>query len=216
MSEMTMPTTTAASADRTRPAGRAAAAPGLERWGARAAVAAPILAIFSIAVGAPLYTDDLGDVAGSGRFAIAAASALAVLLALVLALVAAHLVQRQRVGRLGHGGFLIALAGTVLAAGGAWDSLFTVPYLSDAAPAVLDADTSGSLLAGYVISYLVLVVGWALFAIATLRARALPRGASVVMLVGALLAILPAPTPLRLLVLSVGVALAGRAMLRRS
>ncbi len=153
---------------------------------------------------------------GSGRFAIAAASALAVLLALVLALVAAHLVQGQRIGRLGHAGFLIALAGTVLAAGGAWDSLFTVPYLSEAAPDVLDTNTSGSLLAGYVISYLVLVAGWALFAIGTLRARALPRSASVVMLAGALLAILPAPTPLRLLVLSVGVALAGRAMLRRS
>jgi hypothetical protein len=188
--------------------------PALSTWGARAAVAAPILAVFSAVAGAPLYTDDLSDAAGTARFTITAASALATLLALGLALVAMYLVQAFRLGRVGHTGFLLALAGTVLAAGGAWDSLFTVPYLATEAPAVLDASTSGSLLAGYVISYLVLVAGWATFALASLRARVLPRAAAIVLLIGAVLAILPAPTPLRILVLSVGAALAGRGMLR--
>ena len=101
-----------------------------------------------------------------------------------------------------------------MAAGGAWDSLFTLPYLADEAPAVLDKDTGGSLLAGFVISYLVMVVGWATFATATLRAKVAPRGAAITMLVGSIIAILPAPTPLRLLVLSIGAALVGRAALR--
>ena len=187
---------------------------GLVGWGARAGVAAPILALFGVIVGAPLYADDLSDAAATGRFPIAAAAALAALLALGLGLVAVYLAQQDRLGALGRTGFLVALAGTALAAGGAWDSLFTVPYLAEQAPAVLDRPTSGSLLAGYLVSYLVLVAGWALFSVATLRARVLPRAASIVMLAGALLAVLPMPTPLRVLVLAVGVALAGRALLR--
>ena len=187
---------------------------GLPDWGARAAVAAPVLALLGVAVGAPLYADDLSDAAGTGRFAVSSAVSLAAILALGLALVALHLVQAGRHGAAGRIAFLVALAGTALAAGGAWDSLFTVPYLADEAPAVLDADTSGSLLAGYVISYLVLVAGWAAFAVATLRAGVLPRAAAFVMLGGAVLAILPAPTALRILPLAIGAALAGRAVLR--
>ena len=37
----------------------------------------------------------------------------------------------------------------MLAAGGAWDSLFAVPYVADKAPAILDDPTGGSLLAGF-------------------------------------------------------------------
>ena len=36
---------------------------GLPDWGPRAAVAAPLLAVFGVAVGAPLYADDLSDAA---------------------------------------------------------------------------------------------------------------------------------------------------------
>jgi len=180
--------------------------PHLVRWGTRAAVAAPVLSAFSIVVGIPVITEELREVAGSPRWVLVTASALALLLLLGLALLALYLVQEHRLGALGHAGALVALAGTVLAAGGAWDSVFTVPYLAEVAPGVLDRGTSGPLLAGYVGSYLVFVVGWAAFAVATLRARVLPRGASIALLAGALLAILPAPTALRTLVLTVAVA----------
>lgn len=180
--------------------------PHLVRWGTRAAVAAPVLAAFSIAAGIPVFTDELRDVAGSPRWVLVTGSALVLLLLLGLALIALYLLQEHRLGALGHAGVLLALTGTVLAAGGAWDSVFTVPYLADVAPGVLDRATSGSLLAGYVASYLVFVIGWAAFAVATLRAGVLARGASIALLVGAVLAILPAPTALRTLVLSVAVA----------
>jgi len=62
-------------------------------------------------------------------------------------------------------------------------------------------------LAGYVSSYLVFALGWGAFAVATLRARVLPRGAAITLLAGAVLAILPAPTAIRVLVLCVAVAL---------
>ena len=176
----------------------------------RAAVAAPLLAVFAIGVGAPLYADDLSEAAATGRFALAAVASLAVLVLLAIALVALHARQRSASGRLGRAGFLLALAGTVMAAGGAWDSAFAVPYLADEAPAVLDAGAAGSLLAGYLISYLALAVGWALFAVATLRARVLSRAGAIVMLVGAVFAILPMPTAIRVLPLAIGAALVTR------
>ena len=185
---------------------RERAAGTLERWGARAAVAAPVLAVFAIALGIPIFADDMREVAGSPRWVVVTATTLAVLMLLGLALLALHRQHERRFGRLGHASALLALAGTVLAAGGAWDSVFTVPYLAEVAPAVLDRSTSGALLAGYVGSYLVFVAGWAAFAVATLRARLLPRGASIAMLAGAILAFVPAPTPIRVLVLAIAVA----------
>ena len=92
--------------------------------------------------------------------------------------------------------------------------MFTVPYLAEHAPGVLERSTDGSLLAGYVGSYAVFVLGWLTFAVATLRAGVLPRGASITLLVGAVLAFLPAPTSLRVLVLAIACALLSRAVLR--
>src|SRR5687768_13755547 len=69
-------------------AGRAAGPVGFMRLGARAAVAAPLVAVFSVAVGAPIYVDDLADAAGGTRFALATATSLAVLGLLLIALVA--------------------------------------------------------------------------------------------------------------------------------
>jgi hypothetical protein len=179
-------------------------------WGARAAVAAPVVAVFGFVVGLPTYTDDLSEVAGSARWVLATTTALAALLLLALGLLGLYVRQAHAFGTLGHAGAVLALLGTILAAGGAWDSVFTVPYLAEHAPAVLDRATDGSLLAGYVSSYLVFALGWGAFAVATLRARVLPRGASITLLVGAVLAILPAPTSLRVLVLAIACALLSR------
>lgn len=179
-------------------------------WGTRAAVAAPLVGVFAIGVGAPLYADDLSDAAATGRFELAAIASLAVLVLLAHALVTLHARQRAGFGRFGHAGFVTALTGTVLAAGGAWDSAFAVPHLATEAPGVLDAGAAGSLLTGYLISYLALAVGWTLFAVATLRAHVLSRAGSIVMLVGAVFAILPSPTAIRVLPLAIGAALATR------
>ena len=132
----------------------------------------------------------------------------------MLALVGFYLHGERRLGAIGHVGFVLALVGTVLAAGGAWDSLFAVPYLDDEVPAILAEPTGGSLLAGFVVSYLVLVIGWVLFASSVLRARLASRGAAIFLIVASMAAILPAPTALRLLPLAIGAALVGRATLR--
>jgi hypothetical protein len=184
--------------------------PRFVSWGARAAMASPFVALFGVAVGASIYAEDVSQVAGSARFTVATVTALAALLLLGAGLVGLYLRQQHALGRFGTGAFALALVGTMLAAGGAWDQVFTVPYLANEAPAVLDAGTSGSLLAGFFLSFSLLALGWALFAIATRRAGILPRGASTVLLVGAVLAFLPAPTALRLLVLTIGAALLSR------
>lgn len=188
----------------------------LVTWGARAALASPFVAVFGVAVGASIYSEDVSEVAGSGRFTVATATALIALLLLSLGLVSLYLRQQDALGPFGTAAFALALAGTVLAAGGAWDQVFTVPYLASEAPAVLDAETSGSLLAGFFLSFALLAVGWALFAIATRRAGVLPRRASSVLLAGAILAFVPAPTALRLLVLTIGAALLARAAAPRA
>ena len=185
-------------------------------WAGRAALAAPVLALFAIAVGIPIYTMDMRAAAATSRLLIANGATLGVLLLLVISLIGMYGFVQNRLRTAGHAGFVAAVVGTVLAAGGAWDSLFALPYLADAAPTVLDEPTGGMLLAGFVTSYLVLVVGWAVFAVACLRIDVLPRTATFTILVGALLALVPAPTAMRLLVLTVGVALAGRVLLRKS
>ncbi len=176
-------------------------------WSRRAAVAAPLLGVFAIGVGAPLYADDLADAATSGRFLLAAATSLAVILLLVLTLLAVHARQAPALGTLGRGSFVVALLGTVMAAGGAWDSAFAVPFLADEAPAALDGGAAGSLLAGYLLSYLAFAAGWGTYAVATLRARALSRAGAYVVLFGAVFAILPSPTAIRVLGVAIGAAL---------
>ena len=170
-------------------------------------MAAPLVAVFAIGAGVPLFAADLRDVAGSARWMLATGGALAVLILLAVALIALYRAQEHAFTRFGHVSAFLALAGTILAAGGAWDSVFTVPYLADVAPAVLDRATDGALLAGYVSSYLLFAAGWGCFAVATLRARVLARGPAIALLAGSVLAIVPAPTAIRTLVLAVAVAL---------
>ena len=180
-------------------------------WGASAALASPFVALFGIAVGASIYANDVSEVAGSGRFTVATVTGLLALVLLGPGLIALYLRQEHELGAFGTAAFGLALVGTVLAAGGAWDQVFAVPYLANEAPAVLDAETSGSLLAGFFLSFAILALGWALFAIATRRAGVLPRSGATVLLVGSVLALVPAPTALRLLVLTIGAALLARA-----
>ena len=181
--------------------------PTLVRWGARAAVAAPLVGVVSISAGIPILTDDVSEVGGSARWLLSTGAALAVLILLAVALIGLHRAQEAAFTRFGHASALLALTGTMLAAGGAWDTFVTVSYLADVAPAVLDRSTDGALLAGFIASYLVFSIGWACFAVATIRAGVLSRGPAIALLVGAVLAFVPAPAAMRTLLLAVAVAL---------
>lgn len=81
-----------------------------------------------------------------------------------------------------------------------------MPRLAEAAPDVADRGT-GSVLAGFLLSFLILGVGWVVFGVATLRTRVFPRWAVILLIIAAVLAILPFPS--RALVLEVAAACLG-------
>ena len=190
------------------------ARPRLVDWGARSALAAPVLALVAVAVGFPLYTVDMATAAATDRVLVANAATLGVLLLLLLALIGRIVHGQHRLGALGHVAAVLAVVGTVLAAGGAWDALFAQPYLADVAPEAFARPTGGTLLAGFLLSYLVLALGWMAYAVASLRARLTDRAAGVLVVCGAALAVLPAPTAIRVLPLALGCAWVGWRELR--
>jgi hypothetical protein len=167
---------------------------GFIRLGGVAAITSAVLALLSFV----LYL----VVVGGGRLSKAATSAafflpsgaqLLALALLLIGLVALFVRQAEAFGVLGLTGFVIALLGTTLAAGASWSQVFVVPRLAEVAPAVADQGT-GSVLAGFVLSFLLFGVGWILFGVATLRTGVFPRWAVILLIVGAVISILPLPS----------------------
>ena len=162
---------------------------------------------FLVSVG----SDEISDAAGSAGFYFAASCALASLLLLPLALLGLWLAQRDLMTSFGTSAFAAALLGTMLAIGASWTYVFVVPHFADTAPELVN-EGSGVLLAGFLISYAALALGWVAFGVATLRTRVFPRWAALLLIVGGALAILPMPS--RTLVLALALALLGIQLLR--
>jgi hypothetical protein len=107
------------------------------------------------------------------------------LVLIILGLVGLYSRQVEQAGTLGLIAFLVALIGTVMVAGLQWSAAFIGPWLAEVAPELLDTEPSGVLTAGFMLSFALLALGWLLFGLASLRARVLPRGAAVLLMVGA-------------------------------
>jgi hypothetical protein len=123
---------------------------------------------------------------------------------LLLGLVGLYVSQSEAAGVLGLVGFLVAFAGTALLSGALWFELFITPALAVESPELAEAELG---LAGFILSFLLVIVGWLLFGAATLRAHVYPRWAAVLLIVGAIVSF--APVPLAGTVLSVAVAWLG-------
>jgi hypothetical protein len=104
---------------------------------------------------------------------------------LTLGLIGLYLCQADQTGSLGLIGFVVAVTGTVMASGTDWSAAFFAPWLADTSPEILDSDPSGVFIAGIMLTFLLLVLGYLLFGLASLRAKVLPGGASVLLMVGA-------------------------------
>lgn len=141
-------------------------------------------------------------------FSIAASlTGLAALTALCLgmpALAARHPELRHGVG---YAGWVVASIGVVLAAGGQWAQLFVLPGLAEPAPD-LATNGIGSVVAGYIASYIVLGIGWILTGVALLRGGNAPKALAWTVIVGALMCI--PPLPVRFVVVAVAVSLLAR------
>ena len=136
---------------------------------------------------------------------------LVALIALVLGLVA--LASRPELQRgAGAVGWTVAVIGTVLTAGGQWTQLFLLPGLAGPAPE-LAAGGIGTVVAGYIASFVVLGAGWLLVGIALLRAGGVPRSIAWAVIIGGLVCI--APLPARFVVVAVAASLLSRHLTRR-
>jgi hypothetical protein len=142
-------------------------------------------------------------------FQVAGGIYMAGFLALVVALVGAYGWGVHKAGRLGVIAFVGALVGTMLLGGDLWFETFAVPWLADKAPAALDTDPTMVLAIGAIASYLSFATGWALFGIASIRARAFPKLIGIAIVVGGLLGfqalLAPFGIPIGLAIASLGV-----------
>ncbi len=168
------------------------------RLGGLAAVLVGVFALISELLDLYLYAttseDSLSEVATtSATFTVQGVLILIVAMLLLVALVGIYASQAEAAGVLGSVGFLIALIGTALFVGAMWDSVFFIPALAQAEPAFLDSDPTFLEIAGGVLSQGLLVGGWIVFAVSTLRARVYPRAAAVLLLVGAVVGAIPLP-----------------------
>ena len=164
-----------------------------------AALALAALPLFLVVVG----SGTISEAAESPTFYAPSLAALGSTIALLVALVGLYLSQAESLGAVGLAGFLAALLGTALAVGAAWTYVFVVPYLADGAPGLADSST-GSVLVGFVLSYLAMGLGWLLLAVVWLRRGVYRRWAVVFLVVGSLVTIVPIPS--RTLLLCVAVA----------
>jgi hypothetical protein len=98
-------------------------------------------------------------------------------LALMLALIGAYAWEARRAGRFGLVAVSTAVVGTMMLGGDLWFETFAVPSFADgpAGAQVLNGDPSMLLGAGAIASYALFALGWALFGIASYRARVFPK-----------------------------------------
>ncbi len=184
------------------------------RVGAFSCVGAAVLAVaalvgFIVVVG----SDPIADASRNAAFYVPAVAALGSVALLGLGLVGLYLSQEERFRGFGAVAFAIALLGTIAAAGAQWTYVFVVPHFAPVVPEMVNEST-GSVLAGFVLSYALLALGWILFGLATLRAGIFPRWASLLVVAGAAIAFLPLPS--RTLFLAIAVALLGLRLLRNA
>lgn len=144
------------------------------------------------------------EVAQTPSFAVSSVMYMVGGLLVLIALAGFHARQSEAAGTLGLVGFLAALVGTGMLIGIFWTSAFVAPTLALEAPALLDAEQSaGPLDMGFMVSGLAVALGWALFGVATFRARVYPRVAAIVLTVAALITFAPLPATTLLMDLAV-------------
>ena len=108
-------------------------------------------------------------------------------------LVALYAGRSEALGVLGLAGFLLAFLGTAANVGLAWLNAFAIPSLATQAPELLESAPPPLVLVSSIVSGVLFSLGWLLLGLAALRARAYPRWAAVLLMVGAVLAFISLP-----------------------
>ncbi|MET0915093.1 MAG: hypothetical protein ABWY81_02725, partial [Jiangellaceae bacterium] len=99
---------------------------------------------------------------------------------MVIALVAWYWREAQEAGVFGAVAFCLTVTGTVALAGDMWFEGFAMPWIAGVTPETLSADRTGSsLVKAWLVTVLLFALGWALFGIASWRARVFPVALSI-------------------------------------
>ena len=105
---------------------------------------------------------------------------------LLVGLVGLYAGQAEVVGIVGLVGFLALFVGLALGFGVTWFYAFALPDVAVAAPEWVDSPSTQWTLFGFELGrYWLIVPGWLLFGVATLRAGIYPRAAAITLLIGA-------------------------------
>ena len=107
-----------------------------------------------------------------------------------LGLVGLYARQVEETGVLGLIAFLIAFTGTAMMFSESWVLNFVVPMLAEATPELVGLAVTalpGTLMVGLMLTFGLFGLGWLLFGLVSLQAGVLPRGAAILLMVGAVL-----------------------------
>ncbi len=184
------------------------------RWGGVSAVVGgallAIAVLYSLIVvlgGGPVT---FSETALTPSYAITTGMSLLAAVLILFGLVGLNLRQSETAGVLGWVGFLVAFLGTALVVGTIWTEFFVAPSLAVEAPEFLDGEEIPGLLnVGFIASYSLLSLGWALFGVAALRAGIYPRWVSILLIIAALIGLVPFSGGAAPLALGIAIALLG-------
>ena len=137
-------------------------------------------------------------------------AAVAITFPILIALVALYWREAQEAGLFGAVAFCIAVIGTVALAGDMWFEGFASPWIAQVTPETFSADRTGSsLVKAWLVTVVLFALGWALFGIASWRARVFPVALSITLgvagIIGFMAAMPPWGLPLGLAVAALGV-----------
>lgn len=160
----------------------------LIRWsGLVALIGGALFVIFDIVDSISFGNQSFTAVATTGTWMIVQGAYVVAAILITLGLVGLYACQAQQTGLMGLVAFVLTFVGGAMATGSAWSEAFFGPWLAEAAPELMETDPAGSVIAGVILSYLLFTLGWFLFGLLSLRAKVLPRGAAMLLMLGAAL-----------------------------
>jgi hypothetical protein len=160
----------------------------LIRWsGLIAFIGGVLFVIFDVVDFISFGNQPLSEVATTGTWIFVQGAYIVAAVLIALGLVGLYMCQVQQVGTLGLVAFVITFIGDMMATGSTWSEAFFGPWLAEAAPELMEANPAGPVITGVILSYLLFALGWFLFGLTSLRAKMLPSGAAVLLMIGAVL-----------------------------
>jgi hypothetical protein len=136
---------------------------------------------------------DLRSFATSDAFILQSLLALFAGTLLLGGLVGLYVRQSEAAGKLGLVAFLLAFLGTALVTGDFYVNTVVTPMVAMEVPAFLDNPLSGFLQVWLPVSFGILALSWLLLGVSIVRTGVYPRGASWLLLIGAVVALAPLP-----------------------